>query len=649
MDLTIQAHAAAGALALALGIAALARDPSRTRSRLFGALALSLATWNIGAALRHAHLPGREIFRAISYAGGAAAGPVALHLSLVLARAAKQRRARLAIGYAAGAVGLIASLLLRKQPGWTRLLALGLPLLLTFILAALALRGHVRSEAGRADARSLRLLLALGALAALVGLTDLLPRGDSGMPALGPLALVPFLFALATLGLERRYFELDTVVARIVAIALTSVAAAGFLQATVDLLGSSALTYFLASLVIVAAAGPLVSSILSGTKALLGDESGGVARALAEASAMMSRAQDAPAAWSALESLAERLPGGASLSLRLGPEARTAGDALGAVLLQDRAPVTRRLLEIDAREAPSSARRELAARARQELGALGLEIAAPLLRGARLEGIVGLGGGQPEAYLRGEAGAALVALGHQALATLDRIEAQEELRRKEALAVVGEMAASLAHDVRNPLGAIRGAAQVLAEARDPAQEKEMLEVIDSETERLGRVLGDFLEWSKPRPSRREPVDAGALARRVVAQARLAAPGAGIELVIEPGARALGDEELLERALANLVRNAREAAGAEGRVRVLARSRGAGEIELRVEDDGPGLDPRVRERLFEPFVTTKPQGTGLGLPLVHRAAHELGGRVECEDLRPRGTAFALVLPAERGVG
>ena len=166
MDLTTQAHLASGSLALALGIAALVRDPARSRSRLFAALALSLALWNLAAAMRHEHLPGREAWRCIAYAGGAAAGPIALHLCLVIAG---RRAPRLLItAYGAALGGLVAAVLLRGESGWMRLVALGVPLGFSLGIAAATLRAHGRSAEGRADRPSLRLLMLLGGIAALI-------------------------------------------------------------------------------------------------------------------------------------------------------------------------------------------------------------------------------------------------------------------------------------------------------------------------------------------------------------------------------------------------------------------------------------------------------------------------------------------------
>jgi two-component system sensor histidine kinase HydH len=240
--------------------------------------------------------------------------------------------------------------------------------------------------------------------------------------------------------------------------------------------------------------------------------------------------------------------------------------------------------------------------------------------------------------------AAFLAVGNQALAGLDRIEAQAEARRREALAAVGEMAAGLAHEVRNPLGAIHGAAQVLATGADASQTREMLEVIQEETGRLGRVVGDFLDYARPWSPRRQPVDVAELARGVLRAAEVAGMQLRADLRVRDGAaRALGDPDQLQRAFTNVVRNAAEATGPGGLLRVEVGRDDAGRVTVRFEDNGPGIPPEQVARLFQPFHTTKPGGTGLGLALVHRVVEAHGGTLGVDGRPGLGAVFTIALP------
>jgi len=233
------------------------------------------------------------------------------------------------------------------------------------------------------------------------------------------------------------------------------------------------------------------------------------------------------------------------------------------------------------------------------------------------------------------------------VASLGRIRATDEARRREALAAVGEMAAGLAHEVRNPVAAIRGAAQAIVPGATAEQSAEMLEVIQEETARLGHVVGEFLDYARPASPRRELVDLADAARRVARDAGLAGLDLRIELEIEDDApRTLGDPEQIRRAFENLVRNAGEATGAGGTLTVRIASGGT-RVVARFEDDGPGIDEEQIPTLFQPFQTSRPGGTGLGLALVHRIVEAHGGEIRVDGRPGSGAIFTLFFPIAPG--
>ncbi|HVU52364.1 MAG TPA: ATP-binding protein [Polyangia bacterium] len=234
---------------------------------------------------------------------------------------------------------------------------------------------------------------------------------------------------------------------------------------------------------------------------------------------------------------------------------------------------------------------------------------------------------------------------------IDVTDEQEMLRRmmrSERLAAVGTMAAGLAHEVRNPLnsaslqltllerrlGRGEGAAEILPVAH----------IIKSEIDRLDRLVRDFLAFSQPRPLEAAPVPVLPLLEGVAALIRPTAEAERVELALEvaPGTPAIaGDVERLKQVTHNLTRNALEAMQGRGG-RLVLRGRGDGDaVELQVEDDGPGFSEDLP--VFDAFFTTKEQGTGLGLALVHRIVSDHGGTVRVES-RPGRTCFTLRLPA-----
>ncbi len=230
--------------------------------------------------------------------------------------------------------------------------------------------------------------------------------------------------------------------------------------------------------------------------------------------------------------------------------------------------------------------------------------------------------------------------------------------RAERLQAVAELSASLAHEIKNPLASIRSATEQLARRharRGESDEDEtaLFALTVREADRLSRLLSEFLDFARTRAAQLTRVELTAVARSAVALAEQHPDrGAGVRLVLDlpehdAGCVVAGDDDLLHRAVFNLVLNAVQAVGPTGcvRVRVAGTTDSAlsGEaVAVEVYDDGPGIAPTVRDRLFEPFVTSKPGGSGLGLAVVQRAAEAHRGVVLVDALL-HGTRFTLLVP------
>jgi signal transduction histidine kinase len=236
-------------------------------------------------------------------------------------------------------------------------------------------------------------------------------------------------------------------------------------------------------------------------------------------------------------------------------------------------------------------------------------------------------------------------VGNQTIASLDRIEALEAAKRREAQAAIGELAAGLAHEVRNPVAAIRGAAQAMGPEATAPQREEMLQVIEEETERLGRFVGEFLEYARPSSPRRESVDAAEVFTRSLRTQQLAGRRIEAEIsLVEPAPHVEGDPDQLRRVFDNLLSNSWEAGGDGVRVRLEIHGIEDGRVSVRFEDNGPGIPAEEMPRLFQPFHTTKEGGTGLGLAMIDRIVEEHGGGVRVEGRPEIGAAFTFSLPA-----
>ena len=235
----------------------------------------------------------------------------------------------------------------------------------------------------------------------------------------------------------------------------------------------------------------------------------------------------------------------------------------------------------------------------------------------------------------------------------------ETLRlRAERLEGVAELSASLAHEIKNPLASIRSACEQLSRSSfSGADERTLTQLVMRESDRLSRLLTEFLDFARVRVARRETLDVGHLASGA---ARLAAShpdrpeGVNVVCEVEEGEFFVeGDEDLLHRALFNLLLNAVQAspATAEVRLEVTAASPNqldigstfsSGGVAISVCDSGPGIPDALRDRLFDPFFTTRPGGSGLGLAVVQRAIDAHRGLVFL-DSGPSGTRFTVVLP------
>ena len=240
----------------------------------------------------------------------------------------------------------------------------------------------------------------------------------------------------------------------------------------------------------------------------------------------------------------------------------------------------------------------------------------------------------------------------------DSKQLQELQLRAERLEAVAELSASLAHEIRNPLASIRSSVEQLARSRHAGDdERTLASLIVRESDRLSRLLSEFLDFSRVRASKAEPLDLHAVTTAAVAVVRAHPDCRPVaELVVE-GERTVveGDEDLLHRTLLNLTLNAVQAAG-EKPVRVVisvepvrpADLPGGLRIEhpvrLRIRDNGPGVPEEIRERMFEPFVSRRPGGCGLGLAIVQRAVAAHRGAVFVDSVIGSGTTFTIYLPA-----
>ena len=296
-------------------------------------------------------------------------------------------------------------------------------------------------------------------------------------------------------------------------------------------------------------------------------------------------------------------------------------------------------------------------------GGLGHSIRVPLVKNRETIGT--LEAASTGVYLTGETTGALEFLAEQLPALIDlarlieeKLLLERELSERERMALVGQMAARVSHNLRNPLSSMKTILQVQIENPAlPGSLKQDCALVVGEIDRMSAKLTQLLQFSRPvvAPTNGNRVEAVRLAREAVELFRRDAERRGVRIDFEePNGKSGGEifvrapAEALNEVLSNLVVNAIEAQPNGGTVRVgLAQQDGL--LDIIVQDDGPGISAEARERIFQPFYTTKTTGTGLGLAIVARRAAEMGGDAVCEDAQngERGTRFHVRVPIADG--
>jgi two-component system sensor histidine kinase AtoS len=229
------------------------------------------------------------------------------------------------------------------------------------------------------------------------------------------------------------------------------------------------------------------------------------------------------------------------------------------------------------------------------------------------------------------------------------IKMEDEFRRMGELAAVGQLAASIAHELRNPLSSIKGAAQLLKEQYDdPAMIVEFLEIIIDEVNGLSRLTTEFLDFARPLQLELKPTDLNELLLRILQLMSVPISQAGVEVVQRlcptlPKIEA--DNKQIEQVLKNIVLNALQAMPEGGKLYIETRERnGSGNwVEMSISDTGMGILQDKLEKIFVPFFTTKTKGTGLGLSVVRKIVENHRGKIEVNSTPNEGTTFRVVLP------
>ncbi|MBK8995579.1 MAG: two-component system sensor protein [Myxococcales bacterium] len=681
MDLRTRTSLFCGALALAIAVSILLRGRRRRAHVFFAAFAADIGLWYITQWLYH--FVRSEVWVRFTAILAVLLPQFAVHLFEVLVPRRDQRSTLVRVS----GVLMVPMMVLVLSPEHKHGLVRGAVMLYVFGLIAaglwsLALRGE-RSRS-RATQQRVRFLVVVGALAAAFTLADFLWFVGAPLPPVGAVLSIVFLFILSESMIRERLVDLYDILGRLLVSTALAFTLAGIFYVFVVLVGGFSTMYLnaiLAAIVILVLFDPLRDKVEQYIHFAFFRERVDLDRAVAKARQQLAHVLEPremmQVALSALE--ASRRATAAALYLRdpTGPDFEL-GQAFGPLPPSRIDSATARPLLDRLAASPSVSleliRHDVLERRRSGQGPA-LEADERLLAAAEVLGPyktgVCLG-------VRGE-GQALVAIllvvddrvsdafSSEDVALLETlcvqmavvIENSQQYRRmqeRDRLAALGQMAAGLAHEVKNPLGAIKGAAQLLNEPEDGANAdphaREFLGIILEEVDRLDRVVGSVLDYARPSKGNPGAVDVNAVVRRtlqVLSSGQKSEQEVATDLTEDlPLVRA--DAEQLRQVLMNLVQNALQATAAKGgAVSVSTRMRAGGHgktdsVEIAVRDHGTGITPQVLKSLFVPFFTTKEKGTGLGLAISQRLVEEWGGRIEVVSQAGSGSTFSVVLPA-----
>lgn len=253
--------------------------------------------------------------------------------------------------------------------------------------------------------------------------------------------------------------------------------------------------------------------------------------------------------------------------------------------------------------------------------------------------------------LGGEMGEISTAINDMARSLAAKKRLEDQVQRAERLALAGELAAGLAHEIRNPMMAVKGFAQLLKEDITPAEQAEYADIINRETARMNRLIEELLTFARPPATDVRSVDVNAVVADSLFLLEPKAVRNRVEISrdLAPGLPQVKvDSERLKQVLINILINAVQAVEKGGEIRIATYyNPGDATVRISVTDTGVGIDPENIGKLFDPFFTTKDEGTGLGLSVAERLMESWGGKILVDSTFGRGSVFTLVLPALEG--
>jgi signal transduction histidine kinase len=706
VDIRTQAALLAAIVSLALAVAALLRDNRSRVFTLFSLFAFDLSLFSLAVFL--IRWPGALLdgawWERLAVAAGALVPAAALAFFLEFLGVARRTARRARNAMLAGSLGGLAVALSPLARSALARLAVAAYVLVGLAVVLSVLWNRMRAAAARVERARLRYLFVGALVAVVLSALELLPRLGLPYPAegLGSIALTVFLFFLSQTLQRHRLLDLHEFLGKIVVVSALSLVLVAVYGGLVSWVGDRPELFIfntvVASFVILSLFEPLRERVEEWVVATLFHERYELVQRLealrARCGSVIDPAELAQLVLDGLVDtrrvthaslwlLAEQRPGYRPLDFR-GPapapylepaaaRALHAATASGqkAVLLENlerRMSELRRLLppSPDSPEARSRGGASVAAElarlsdARAVMASMNAGIAMPLAAGDRVVGFLACWDERvPEAFASDEI-AALLGVADRCALVIENSKLYQQMKERDRLAALGEMSAGLAHEIRNPLAAIKGAIQYLDPAKLPPEDREFLEIVVEEVNRLNGVVSEFLDYSRPLKPAMAPGDVNeALSRTFRLLGPSVPPAVELEVTLAPDLpRVLCDAEQLKQVFINLAQNAFQAMPRGGRLTVTTGvtrddlavwregARRPDQVEIRFRDAGPGIPDEARDRIFVPFYTTKEKGTGLGLAICQRIVRAHQGGILVRSPPGGGAEFVISLPGLR---
>ena len=693
MEIRTQVALLASIVATALGLSMLLRAGRARVQTLYSTFALSVGGFYLAqfvqtlveASSSPAPWALRVVLGAKLISGALVpSSALAFFLEFLVVSPSAYRKGR-RVAWLSGIFGLAVAVSPLAGNGWAQL-GLGVWVFSALLISVSLVVGRMRQTDSRIE-RTRLAYLAIGAAASIFfAALDFAARLSPLVPTLGPVICALYLFFLAQTLLRLRLMDLHELLGKIASQSvLAAVLALVFTLLTIWVKGNVSLFLFntmLAAFVMLTLLEPLRAKIDERVVAIFFRERFALLRSLSGLRARMNNVIDVNelttlvlgalhetrrVTHTSIYLLAEDRPGFRLLDSR-GPApvpfldtaaARgvlaAASSGQKAVLLEN---LERRIAELRARTAEGKKTRDEIKRladTRQALLQMRSGISVPLISNDRVIGFMNLWDERvPEAYASDEI-ALVLDVAERLSMVIENSKLYDRMRERDRLAALGEMSAGLAHEIRNPLGAIKGAAQCLNPKGLTGEDQEFLGVIVEEVNRLNGVVTEFLDYARPLKQNFGPTDMNEVVTRTMRLIQNDIP-ATVEVTLELSEslpRVSADAEQLKQVLLNLIRNATQAMKA-GPGKITLRTQGPDRfpdfrtgndgVELHVTDTGPGIPDDQQPHIFVPFYTTKQEGTGLGLAICQRIVKSHGGAISVQSRGSEGTTFIVRLPA-----